>query len=808
MASRAAAVIISASCAAATGPLDYFLTPISGFYAANADMVPPSQVSTVEDCALLCLEATNCVSFNACQNANGFDCGIQSYSMGYRPAAAAQCSLYTRVQPRNDTRVDQAVPWVATAPPPGSVTLGPGGIIADAFAQHHDQYLAVRSPDDMLYWFRDRSGQPQPNGSQCFGWDGWIKGSATGNFLMGSGSYLQWASDAKLAANVQAVVDGIGASQDPRTGWLWAFNESDIDADNLPDYCAGWVTRGLLDAHVGGADNALNLNRQQISLFNNHSRLAWFLPQNGGPNPTPERPSGFNNVTVGGYGQDRGHMIYIEYQGMIKHSLMALSEAGTQADIDILENLYLEKWWIDALLRNDTFNAIWHRTFFSHNYEVTAYESILDLYVLTGNASYFQAMKNAWSLLREQWILPGGSFALNEGSYYPPGSYYIGFTGINVASAHDHHHHGGGGEVDADGYFHSKCMFQPEPGPVSAAAEYKSPLQQLRANAMLPAPPAADVSGPNDNDPPTGELCGNVFWAFFNKRFHQLGPAEVYAAEIERSIVNVALAALGTVGSGGEGPNGTGIRYFANQHKQKQNPSMHASCCEGQGTRLFGSLPKFLYTLAGAAGATNAVYVDVYATSTLAFGVAGGQATLSVATQWPYDAGVSLTLTLPAATSGLAVALRIPAWTAAPSVTVTVGGAPYPEAGAPGSYLHVAPAAGWPAGATTISFSLPMAWAPAAYTGSSQLPPYARASFLLGPVLMSFEGPWDSASDSLVMPAGLDWRAPQSWLLSAGDGNALHFVVAGTNGEAKIIAKPYFEVQEAGERFTNYPCFH
>jgi hypothetical protein len=33
-------------------------------------------------------------------------------------------------------------------------------------------------------------------------------------------------------------------------------------------------------------------------------------------------------------------------------------------------------------------------------------------------------------MLREGWILPGGSFALNEGPYYPPGSYYIGFTGV------------------------------------------------------------------------------------------------------------------------------------------------------------------------------------------------------------------------------------------------------------------------------------------------------------------------------------------------------------------------------------------
>ena len=42
-------------------------------------------------------------------------------------------------------------------------------------------------------------------------------------------------------------------------------------------------------------------------------------------------------MTSGGYGQNQGHMIYIQYQGIIKHTLMALSAAGTQADVDIVQ---------------------------------------------------------------------------------------------------------------------------------------------------------------------------------------------------------------------------------------------------------------------------------------------------------------------------------------------------------------------------------------------------------------------------------------------------------------------------------------
>lgn len=92
---------------------------------------------------------------------------------------------------------------------------------------------------------------------------------------------------------------------------MQAFNESDIWGDNYPDYCASWVTRGLLDAHGAGISGALDLARQSISYFNNHSSLPWFLPPNGGPSPVWPYPSGFNNVSSGGYGQAYGHMIYI-----------------------------------------------------------------------------------------------------------------------------------------------------------------------------------------------------------------------------------------------------------------------------------------------------------------------------------------------------------------------------------------------------------------------------------------------------------------------------------------------------------------
>ena len=93
---------------------------------------------------------------------------------------------------------------------------------------------------------------------------------------------------------------------------------------------------------------------------------------------------------------------------------------------------------------------------------------------------------------------------------------------------------------------------------------------------------------------------------------------------------------------------------------------------------------------------------------------------------------------MPAAGTRLDVALRMPSWLApGTTVAVTVGGAAWPSVGAPGSYLHVSPPAGWAAGATVLSFSLPMPLVAYEYTGASTLPPFSRWGYMVGPVLLA-----------------------------------------------------------------------
>ena len=90
----------------------------------------------------------------------------------------------------------------------------------------------------------------------------------------------------------------------------------------------------------------------------------------------------------------------------------------------------------------------------------------------------------------------------------------------------------------------------------------------------------------------TGELCGSSFWAFLNQRFHLLDPdEESYVTEIEKSIYNVGLA---------NQFDDKGLFYHARLVGKKGDRAVGYctnSCCEGQGTRLIGSIPEHLYSV-------------------------------------------------------------------------------------------------------------------------------------------------------------------------------------------------------------------
>lgn len=277
----------------------------------------------------------------------------------------------------------------------------------------------------------------------------------------------------------------------------------------------------------------------------------------------------------------------------------------------------------------------------------------------------------------------------------------------------------------------------------------------------------------------TGELCGSVFWAFLNQRFHLLNPKEEkYVTEIEKSIYNVLIA--NQVGA-------KGIRYHAVlvDHKDLNNrqPFSMSTCCEGQGTRMIGALPEYIYSVAG-----DGVYVDLFVPSTIKFVTQYGTMSLKMVTQFPYDQKVQLTVNADNPV-GSKIRIRVPSW-AAKKMPVMVNGKTV-ITGNPGTYVTVSRQ--WKNG-DVISFTLPMKFIMTKYQGVEK--EYIESYALeYGPILMAYVN-MKGEKENLKSQV-----APEKLVKSLKPitGKPLHFTVSG-NTDFEYM--PYFEVQD--EPFT---CF-
>jgi hypothetical protein len=354
--------------------------------------------------------------------------------------------------------------------------------------------------------------------------------------------------------------------------------------------------------------------------------------------------------------------------------------------------------------------------------------------VITGDPKWLAAVDGAWDMLRASWLHVGGSVAINEAQLYPPGSYFL-------------------------------------------------------------EPPNPDWQHPTPT--PTGELCGSSFWIKLNQRLQRLRPdVEAYAAEIERSLLNVVLAAI----SG----DGLGIRYFARLHQHKDGASNVSTCCEGQGTRELGALPEYIFSTS-----TRGVHVHLFQAATLNTTFAGSLLTVSMATDFPYgsDVAISIAGAAPPLAAPVALLLRVPAWAALPVVNISVtdvAGRQTFVAGARGTYAEIVLAPGsLPA---TVALALPAAVRSTLYEGYDQIGNSSRYALEWGPVLLAAAGPLTSVSAkdaAVVLPASLDPSRPADWLVPV-PGVPLHFTIA-AGAAPGVTYLPYFEVQ--GESFDVFPVF-
>lgn len=284
----------------------------------------------------------------------------------------------------------------------------------------------------------------------------------------------------------------------------------------------------------------------------------------------------------------------------------------------------------------------------------------------------------------------------------------------------------------------------------------------------------------------TGELCGNSFWMKLNQRFHLLYPEEEkYVNEIEKSIYNVAIANQ----YGAEG-----IRYFAKLVDRKygdHSPNSHHcmnTCCEGQGTRVFGSLPEYIYSVA-----EDGIYVDLFAASEIKYSIQNQAMSLKMITQFPYGSKTEIVVGNEQPIQNK-IRIRVPSW-ASKNMPITVNGSEV-GSGKPGAYVVIDRK--WGNG-DLISFTLPMDFKVTKYTGLEKGFEENHYAVEYGPILMAMVGVKAKKSDIGVQATAESIKK----MLKPVPGKPLHFSIE-ENTEFEYW--PYFEVQE--EPFSCFPEFY
>jgi uncharacterized protein len=85
---------------------------------------------------------------------------------------------------------------------------------------------------------------------------------------------------------------------------------------------------------------------------------------------------------------------------------------------------------------------------------------------------------------------------------------------------------------------------------------------------------------------------------------------------------------------------GRGLRYHTIMEGKKEASTHENSCCEGQGTRLLGSLPEHIYSIA-----PDGIYVNLFEPSTIRWQQNGQSMAVTMKTRFPFENTVSATVT-------------------------------------------------------------------------------------------------------------------------------------------------------------------
>jgi DUF1680 family protein len=158
------------------------------------------------------------------------------------------------------------------------------------------------------------------------------------------------------------------------------------------------------------------------------------------------------------------------------------------------------------------------------------------------------------------------------------------------------------------------------------------------------------------------ETCATMSWMQLTQYLLELTGDPKYADAIERLMLNHVFAAQ-TI-------DGDCNRYHTPPNGAKNDYFHGPDCCSGSGHRIISMLPLFFY-----ATDSEGLIVNQYVPSSATIELGNGRGVIKVVqqTRYPESDTIRLQLTPSESMAGMKVRLRIPAWTANPSLIVPEG---------------------------------------------------------------------------------------------------------------------------------------
>ena len=89
------------------------------------------------------------------------------------------------------------------------------------------------------------------------------------------------------------------------------------------------------------------------------------------------------------------------------------------------ERYFDQDYWIKELEQGQPLSFSNYPGERPHCYDLLGLEAFLDEYIATGIQKYIDGVKGGWQIYNHYYEHAGGSTAICEGDYFPPGSYYL-----------------------------------------------------------------------------------------------------------------------------------------------------------------------------------------------------------------------------------------------------------------------------------------------------------------------------------------------------------------------------------------------